>query len=47
MKNVSGEARPYETSGEYTVGNHLKHKKFGPGVVVGLSSATVCEVAVA
>lgn len=45
MKNVTGDPRPYEMAGEYTVGVHLKHKKFGEGVVIGLNSATVCEVA--
>lgn len=45
MKNATGDPRPYEMAGEYTIGAHLKHKKFGEGVVVGLNSATVCEVA--
>ncbi len=45
MKNVTGTPRPYETSGEYTLGIHMKHKKFGEGVVIGLNSQTVCEVA--
>ncbi len=45
MKNITGDPRAYETSGEYAVGSHLKHKKFGEGVVIGLNSQTVCEVA--
>ncbi len=45
MKNVTGDPRPYDTTGEYVLGICIKHKKFGEGVVVGLSSSTVCEVA--
>lgn len=45
MKNVSGDPRPYDMTGEYVIGTYLKHKKFGEGVVIGLSSHTVCEVA--
>ena len=44
MRRAHGEAIPYAASGRYTVGNRVKHSRFGEGVVVRLSSATVCEV---
>jgi|RhiMethySRZTD1v2_1073278.scaffolds.fasta_scaffold40832_2 hypothetical protein len=44
MRRAQGEAIPYAASGRYNVGNRVKHSRFGEGVVVRLSSATVCEV---
>jgi hypothetical protein len=44
MRRAQGEAVPYAASGRYTVGTRMKHSRFGEGVVVRLSSATVCEV---
>jgi hypothetical protein len=44
MRRAQGEAVPYTASGRYTVGTRVKHSRFGDGVVVRLSSPTVCEV---
>lgn len=45
MRRAQGhQAVPYVSGGRYTVGTKMKHARFGEGVVVRLSSATVCEV---
>jgi hypothetical protein len=44
MRRAQGEAVPYAASGRYTVGTRVKHSRFGEGVVIRLSSPTVCEV---
>jgi hypothetical protein len=44
MRRAHGEAVPYVSGGRYTVGTKMKHARFGEGVVVRLSSPTVCEV---
>ena len=44
MRQARGEAIKYEPGGQYVVGNRLNHARFGEGVVVRLSSGTVCEV---
>jgi hypothetical protein len=44
MRRAQGQAVPYVAGGRYTVGTKMKHSRFGEGVVVRLSSPTVCEV---
>lgn len=44
MRQARGDAIKYEPGGQYVVGNRLNHARFGEGVVVRLSSGTVCEV---
>jgi hypothetical protein len=44
MRRAQGAAVPYVSGGRYTVGTKMKHARFGEGVVVRLSSSTVCEV---
>jgi hypothetical protein len=44
MRRAQGAAVPYVAGGRYTVGTKMKHARFGEGVVVRLSSPTVCEV---
>jgi hypothetical protein len=44
LRRANGTPVKYATSGHYDVGQRLVHATFGEGVVVGLSSATVCEV---
>lgn len=44
MRKANGASTKYATSGHYEVGQRLTHSVFGEGVVVGVSSATVCEV---
>ena len=44
MRRAQGQAVPYAASERYTVGTRVKHARFGEGVVVRLSSPTVCEV---
>jgi hypothetical protein len=44
MRRAQGDAVPYAASERYTVGTRVKHARFGEGVVVRLSSPTVCEV---
>jgi hypothetical protein len=45
MKRAKGNARPYDQSMHYAIGNRVEHASFGPGVVIRMSSETVCEVA--
>jgi hypothetical protein len=44
MRQGRGEPIKYQPSGQYVGGNRLNHATFGEGVVVRISSATVCEV---
>ena len=44
MRRAQGEAVPYATGQRYSAGTKIKHARFGEGVVVRLSSPTVCEV---
>jgi hypothetical protein len=44
MRQARGETIKYVPSGRYVAGNRLQHARFGEGVVVRLSSGTVCEV---
>lgn len=37
-------ASPYSADASYRVGARITHPSFGEGLVVGLASATVCEV---
>lgn len=44
MRRAQGPALAYAPSAKYAAGNKLRHPTFGEGVVVRLSSQTVCEV---
>lgn len=44
MRSARGETVGYTPAGRYVVGTKLKHPTFGEGVVVRLTSSTVCEV---
>jgi hypothetical protein len=44
MRRADGATIRYLTSGHFEVGQRLTHPTFGDGVVVALSSPTVCEV---
>jgi hypothetical protein len=44
MRQGRGEPIKYAPGGQYVGGNRLNHATFGEGVVVRISSATVCEV---
>lgn len=44
MRQGRGDAVKYTPGGQYVAGNRLNHATFGEGVVVRVSSATVCEV---
>lgn len=37
-------AAPYSAQASYRIGSRITHASFGEGLVVGLASATVCEV---
>jgi hypothetical protein len=44
MKKASSTPVKYAMSGRYDPGQRLTHPTFGEGVVIGVSSATVCSV---
>jgi hypothetical protein len=44
MRRADGVTIRYLTSGHFEVGQRVTHPTFGDGVVVALSSPTVCEV---
>jgi hypothetical protein len=44
MRRADGTSIRYAASGHFEIGQRVAHATFGDGVVVALSSPTVCEV---